>query len=188
MTDVAAAGRRIEALLDAVTALDSRVGETAADLVRAVTELYGAALGRVVDLLDEGTVRRLAADELLAALLVLHDLHPDDLATRVSAALEAVRPALGAHAGGVELLGFEEAEDGVVVRLRLAGSCHGCPSSLITVRDAIERAITKAAPEVSRLDVEGIEQPAEPALLQIEPLRGYAADGSECPAVVGATP
>ena len=187
MTDTAAASREVEALLDRLSAADPRAAAMASELVRALTELYGAALARVVEVVDDAALRRMAADELVGGLLVLHDLHPDDLMTRVIAALDAVRPGLGAHAGDVDLLGIDDTPDGAVVRLRLAGSCHGCPSSTVTVRDAIERSIRAAAPEVARLEVEGLETAREPALLQIQPLRNYAADGSDCPAVAAAT-
>ena len=83
--------------------------------------------------------------------------------------MEEVRPYLGSHAGGVEYLGLDA--DGVA-RLRLEGSCHGCPSSTVTVRMAIERAILEAAPEVARVEVEGMLEEPAPALLQIGPLRG----------------
>ncbi len=185
MTELATAAQRVESLLQALGAEDSHVAATAEELVRALSEMYGEGLARLVACLDEDVVREAAQDELVGGLLVLHDLHPDDLPTRVLAALERVRPALGAHAGDVELLGFDEAEQGVVVRLRLAGSCHGCPSSQVTVHQAIERAVLSAAPEVVRLEVDGTER-SEPQLLQIQPRPSYAADGSECPAVVGA--
>ena len=45
-------------------------------------------------------------------------------------ALDEVRPYLDSHGGGVELV---EVVDGVV-RLRLYGSCNGCPSSTMTLR------------------------------------------------------
>ena len=45
-------------------------------------------------------------------------------------------------------------EDGVV-RLRLQGSCNGCPSSAVTLKLAIEDAIHKAAPDVDRIEAEG---------------------------------
>ena len=53
-------------------------------------------------------MRRLADDELVGSLLVLHDLHPDDVTVRVQAALDRVRPYLGSHAGGVTLTGVDE--------------------------------------------------------------------------------
>ncbi len=66
-----------------------------------------------------GRRRELADDELVGNLLVLHDLHPDDVDTRVQAALNGVRPYLGSHAGGVSLSGVDE---NGVVHLQLEGS------------------------------------------------------------------
>ncbi|HEV3398985.1 MAG TPA: NifU family protein, partial [Actinomycetes bacterium] len=97
----------------------------------------------------------------------LHDLHPKDTETRVVEALDQVRPYLGSHAGGVELLGIDP---GGVVHLRLEGSCDGCPSSVQTVKLAIERAIEEAAPEVTAVEVENLTREREPQLLQIQPL------------------
>ena len=79
---------------------------------------------------------------MIASLLILHGLHPDDFATRVRKALIRVRPYLGSHGGDVELL---EADDATgVVRLRMAGSCESCPSSTLTVKLAVEGAIKEA--------------------------------------------
>ena len=103
----------------------------------------------------------------MASLLVLHGLHPRDTETRVVEALDKVRPYLGSHAGGVELLGVDP--EGVV-RLRLEGSCDGCPSSTMTVKLAIERAIEEAAPDVTAVEVENLTREREPQLLQIRPL------------------
>lgn len=184
MTDIATVAGQVERLLDEIGSADPRVAASTAEVVRALSELYGETLARITTLLDEDTVRRLAGDELIGALLVLHDLHPVPLLDRVGTALDTVRPALGMHDGDVELLGIVEEDDGVVVQLRLAGSCHGCPSSMITMSQGVERAIHEAAPEVARVDVEGLAAPpAQPELLQISTHRPYAADGSDCPAV-----
>ena len=100
----------------------------------------------------------------MESLLLLHDLHPLDVDTRIQRALDQVRPYLGSHAGGVQYLGV--GPDGVA-RLRLEGSCHGCPSSTVTVRLAIEGAVQDAAPEVTEVVVEGMTEPPGPQLLQI---------------------
>jgi Fe-S cluster biogenesis protein NfuA/nitrite reductase/ring-hydroxylating ferredoxin subunit len=74
--------------------------------------------------------------------------------------LERVRPYLGSHSGDVEYLGLDP--DGTV-RLRLAGSCDGCPSSALTVKMAIEKGIEDVAPEVTKVEVEGVApDPASP--------------------------
>ncbi len=164
--DLRAVGTRIEELLGQIrSAGDPGTAETAEEVVRLVVELYGAGLERTVELAGPQVLERLVQDELVASLLVLHGLHPKDTQTRVVEALDKVRPYLGSHAGGVELLGIDP--EGVV-RLRLQGSCDGCPSSVQTVRQAIERAIEEAAPEVARVEVENLTR--EPRLLQIQPV------------------
>ena len=104
--DLRATGDRIEELLDQLQAsADPRILDRAEEILRLVTELYGAGLARVVELVRTGApdlLTELAADELVGSLMVVHDLHPEDLATRVAAALESVRPFLGAHGGDVE--------------------------------------------------------------------------------------
>lgn len=145
-----------------VEALVAELGEPGGELVRLLMGLYGEAFGRIAELLERGDLERLAADELVGSLLILHDLHPYSTEERVGRALDQVRPYLGSHAGGVELLGI--GEDGVV-RLRLRGTCDGCPSSTVTVKLAIERAILDAAPEVAGVEVDNLEPEAK--LLQI---------------------
>jgi Fe-S cluster biogenesis protein NfuA/nitrite reductase/ring-hydroxylating ferredoxin subunit len=88
----------------------------------------------------------------VSSLLLLHGLHPLDLETRVAQALEQVRPYMRSHGGGVDLL--EITGEGVI-RLRLEGTCHGCPSSRVTLKFAVEKAIYAAAPDAAGLEVEG---------------------------------
>jgi Fe-S cluster biogenesis protein NfuA len=89
------------------------------------------------------------------SVLLIHDLHPVSLAVRVERALDSVRPIMHGHKGDVELLGIEDE----VVRLRLKGSCEGCPSSELTMKAAVEKAIHEAAPEIAGIEVEGMSPP-----------------------------
>ncbi len=172
------AGDRIESLLtDLRSVADPIVSEKAEELVQVLVEVYGAGLNRIVEIVgtDEATgeaqVRRLADDELVASLMILHGLHPQDTETRVQNALDKVRPYLGSHAGGCTFLGIDESG---IVHLRLEGSCQGCPSSTITVKMAIERAIEAAAPEITGIAVEGVaERPAE-RIITMDSLRRNA--------------
>jgi Fe-S cluster biogenesis protein NfuA len=151
-----AVGDRIEQLLDELrAAADPRLYGQAEEMLGLVTDLYGGGLARIVEVVGEGdpaVLERLAHDELISSLLLVHGLHPDDLATRVARALEGVRPMLAGHGGDVELLDID-AEAGAV-HLNLLGSCHGCPSSTVTLRMAVESAIAEAAPEIVIIDVE----------------------------------
>jgi Fe-S cluster biogenesis protein NfuA len=177
--DLRAVGSRIEELLGQIRAAgDPATATTAEEVVRLVVELYGAGLERTVELAGPEALERLVEDELLASLLVLHGLHPKDTETRVVEALDQVRPYLGSHAGGVELVGIDPTG---VVHLRLEGSCDGCPSSTQTVKLAIERAIEEAAPEVMRIEVENLTRERSPQLLQIRTMRPEWQE--PCPAV-----
>jgi Fe-S cluster biogenesis protein NfuA/nitrite reductase/ring-hydroxylating ferredoxin subunit len=155
--DLRGTGDRIDTLLDASGAGGAVARERAEELVRLVADLYGAGLERMMDLLherghlDEGLLAAMADDELLSGLLLVHGLHPYDIRTRVERALDGVRPYLGSHGGDVELL---EVTDEGTVRLRLLGSCDGCPSSSVTLELAVEGAIEAAAPEVTAIQVE----------------------------------
>jgi Fe-S cluster biogenesis protein NfuA len=183
-----AAGDRIEQALDELHATaDPRTINLAEELLRLVSELYGAGFARAIELAREHAptlMADLAADELVASLLLVHGLHPELLENRVEAALVAVRPFLAQHGGDVELLGIDE--DVGAVKLRLLGSCDGCPSSASTLRGAVEVAITESAPEIVRIVVEEptpLQTPAAtsvPISLRAKPV--YEA----CPAEVSA--
>jgi Fe-S cluster biogenesis protein NfuA/nitrite reductase/ring-hydroxylating ferredoxin subunit len=153
-SDIQAVGAQVEALLaEFASASDPTIAGRAEELVRLLVEFYGAGLARIMELLDEQSVAALLGDRLVAGMLVLHDLHPQSTEQRVLAALERVRPYLGSHAGDVEYLGLDA--DGTV-RLRLAGSCEGCPSSAMTVKMAIEKGIEELAPEITKVEVQGM--------------------------------
>ncbi len=156
-----AVGDRIEKLFDELqVGAEPRTYARAEELVRLVTDLYGAALTRVTVIAEDGfgpeLMERLLEDELLASLFLVHGLHPESTQARVESALAQVRPFLAQHGGDVELLDVDLGVGAVL--LRLLGSCDGCPSSAVTLQNAVERAIVEAAPEIVRIDV---EQPPE---------------------------
>ena len=153
---------RIEELVHEIEALpDEKSRSTAAELVQLLMEFYGQGLARIVAIAGKagsGVADAFAKDAMVAQLLMLHDLHPEDLPTRIGHALEKVRPLLHSHGGDVELLGIENG----MVRLRLEGSCHGCPSSTMTLKNSIEEAIYEFAPDINGLDVAGLVEARAP--------------------------
>ncbi|OBG52529.1 NifU family protein [Mycobacterium sp. E735] len=147
------AGDRIQNLLDSCAASGPAARDRATELVREVVGLYGAGLQRIMQCLgqagDPGIAERLATDDLVASLLLVHGLHPHDVHRRVSDALDRVRPYLGSHGGDVDLVGV----DGDTLRLAFKGSCKSCPSSAVTLELAVEDAVRAAAPEISAIEV-----------------------------------
>ena len=164
-----ATGERVEGLL---AELRLRAGpqacDTAEELVSCLVEFYGAGLAEIIKILGEDAeagprlLGRLVAAPLVESLLLVHDLHPVDIDTRVKRALDRVLPRLGSHPGTLEYRGID---DQGVVHLRLERSGHGCGSS--AVRQTIAEAVTEAAPETAAVDVEEVEAPAGLPLLQI---------------------
>ena len=128
---------------------DPEVRATALDLVQSVVELHGAALQRLVDSLlrtpaGEQALIEALRDDLISSMLLLHNLHPDDLETRVLRGIEKARPYLKSHGGDVELAAVRDG----IVHLRLHGTCGSCPSSSITLKNAVEDALFEVAPDI----------------------------------------
>jgi Fe-S cluster biogenesis protein NfuA len=99
-------------------------------------------------------------------MFLLHSLHPDDLETRVLRGMETVRPYLQSHGGDCELTGVHDG----IVHLRLHGSCGSCPSSSLTLKNAIEEALYQAAPDIKEIVAENAAtaQPAASNLVTIK--------------------
>ena len=67
---------------------------------------------------------------------------------KVEQALAKIRPALQADGGDVELVAVES--DGTV-KVKLQGSCHGCPMAQITLKQGIEHSLKQAIPEIKEV-------------------------------------
>lgn len=63
---------------------------------------------------------------------------------QVQEVLDKLRPYLQRDGGDVQLVDVEEG----VVKLRLMGACGSCPSSTITLKAGIERALLEEIPGV----------------------------------------
>jgi len=66
---------------------------------------------------------------------------------KVQAVLDKVRPSLQADGGDVKLI---EVKDGVV-KVKLVGHCAGCPMSMMTLKNGIERMLKQEIPEVKQV-------------------------------------
>jgi Fe-S cluster biogenesis protein NfuA/nitrite reductase/ring-hydroxylating ferredoxin subunit len=175
---------RVEVLINQIQATaNPATWARAEELLQTVLELHGMGLERMLDRIWEAgeqgqTIidRHLAQDKLVSNLLILHGLHPLPLETRVMQALDKVRPYLQSHKGNVELVNISEG----VVRLRLRGSCEGCAASAMTLKFAIEEAISEVAPDVVAVEAEGITPQAKPAFnfIPLDQLTGGGSNGN----------
>lgn len=143
---------RVEGLLAQVEGLpDEGAREAVRELVRALMDLHGAGLARILELSGRPAIEAFAADGLVASLLMLYDLHPLGLEVRVRSALDTARPFLRARRADVELVSLEQG----ALRLRLVGGGGG------ELARAVEEAVYAAAPDVASLHIEGADGPDE---------------------------
>jgi Fe-S cluster biogenesis protein NfuA len=149
---------RVQDLLGSLDEIADPVAQARVqELVGTVLELYGAGLERILGVIadaGEGAIHirnALLDDGIVASLLLIHGLYPVPLEERIAEAVDSVRPFLASHGGGVEILSVEDG----VARLRLQGSCNGCPASASTLEHALKEAIDEAAPDLLALEVEG---------------------------------
>jgi Fe-S cluster biogenesis protein NfuA len=160
--------RRVDDMLGGLDGLlDPAIRARIQELLGFLLDIHGEGLRRILDRLSregasgQSLVGDLTRDEVVGGLLLLHGLHPQNLEDRIREALDRVRPQLASHGGNVELVAVDEQG---VLRLRLEGACHGCPSSAATLRTTIEDAVLAAAPEVTELVLDTSGRPATEAV------------------------
>lgn len=147
-SDLHAVGDRIESLLDELrSSTEGRVWLRVEELVRLLTELYGEGMARTLELAagHPDLVARLARDDLVGSLMVLHDLHPEPLGQRVAAAVEAVTPRLRTAEAAVEITHLDPEAGTVTMTVTATGS--GCGSAAGPLADAVRQAVGDAAPD-----------------------------------------
>ena len=112
-----------------------------------ITKIGSVGWQTVVPAVTQALQQHLAAGDLILGI-------PED-DTTVSAASDVerkireiidreVRPAVAMDGGDIIFMGFQNG----IVKLHLQGSCHGCPSSLMTLKMGIENRLRRAVPEV----------------------------------------
>ena len=155
------AGDRIQTLLDASAAGGTVARERAEQLVREVTDLYGAGLERMLRHRGRRRSRtsptRWPPTTWWPACCWCTGCTRTTSSAGSTDALDSVRPYLGSHGGDVHLLEVV----GDVVRLQFAGSCKSCPSSAVTLELAVEDAVRAAAPEIESIEVVAAEPAVE---------------------------
>ncbi|KOV93003.1 NifU family protein [Streptomyces sp. NRRL B-3648] len=154
------------ARLDEVLAGLETVPGPALEAVRLLTEVYGEALARVLDLAEQPLAERLAEDELLGHLLVLHDIHPEPPERRAARAVEKLRPAVRERGGDLEWAGV----DGRVARVRLStGGCGaGCGGGgSADPLEAVRAAVLAVAPELESVEPVAPERRPAPAFVPL---------------------
>lgn len=144
------------------------------ELIQLLMEVHAEGLERVMEVVFESReggsslVTKLGNNEVTGALLLLYSLHPDSLETRVNTAIERMQPRLRKLACSIDEVTIDEGN----VRLRIATSGHSCGSSTSELRALAENGIYELAPDVTSLEILGLEEKTANGFVALESLVG----------------
>jgi Fe-S cluster biogenesis protein NfuA len=145
--------KAIETLEGLVATWDERERNVVQALLVSVDALNKEAFTRVIRALMANpaalsAMNEVVTDKLVYTVLRHHELIKPSLQERVEKALDSVRPFLRGHGGDVELLSIEPPQ---AVTIRLRGACNNCPSSEMTLKEGVEKAIKEQCPEITEI-------------------------------------
>jgi len=169
MSEVKVQERDAEEMVEQLNALveeleqhpDTEAREKALDLVQIVLELHGDALRRMLAILNslpdkDQILTRIGDDDVIRAILLIHGLLPEELHTRVAAAVSELRPYLISQGCDVELLGVDNGR----ARMRLMRNGKGAPP-IAALKAEIENALNGFVPDLLGIEIEGLTEQVE---------------------------
>jgi Fe-S cluster biogenesis protein NfuA len=167
--------QRIGGLVQEIEAIaDPAVRAATKGLMQSLMDLHGAALEKALDIIFEAgeagkeMIDRLGRDSLVSSLLILYGLHPEDIETRVVKAVDRIRPQLRKQGCEVELLSLNYG----AIHLRVETGSHTCGSTAKTVQTTLEGAMYDAAPDLTSLIIEGLEEKPPSGFVALSKLSG----------------
>jgi Fe-S cluster biogenesis protein NfuA len=159
---------------------DSAAKTAGKELLQLLMDVHGRGLERAIEIVFDagnfapGIIDKLGQDPIVGNLLLLYSLHPDELETRVHKAIEHMRPRLRKLSCTVELERVQENR----VHVRLTTSGHGCGSSAGDLRSIVEDVMYEFAPDVTSLEIAGLEEPTPAGFVALESLLGQRFAGA----------
>jgi Fe-S cluster biogenesis protein NfuA len=152
--------QRIGGLVEEIESIaDPATRAATKNLVQSLMDLHGSALEKALDIVAQAgepgmnIIDQLGRDSLVSSVLILYGLHPDGIQDRVVKAVERMRPQLRKQGCEVEAI---DVNDGLV-RLRVETGSHACGSTAKTLQATLEGVIYDAAPDMTALVIEGLE-------------------------------
>lgn len=157
-------GTFVGSLLDDLsTRLDPETWDEVAELVRNLTDLYGAGLARTLEVAGSDSLRAaLGHDRLVGPLLALHGLHPEPFEARARAGVAAAVAVLAPTGARAQVT--EVDEETATVRVQITG--HASPGAAsrweALVRGSVGATAPEAAVEVVVVEPSGTPGPPHP--------------------------
>jgi len=130
------------------------------EMVQLLMDVYGVGLERMLEIVFEsgsaasGIIDEIGRDSIAGSLLLLNSLHPCDVETRLRRAMERLAPRLRKLACTAELVSAA----GGAVKVKVTNTRHSRRSSAKDLRAIVEEGVNEFAPDVTSLEVLGLEQ------------------------------
>jgi len=153
--DISRLVQEVESIADPVSC------DAAKNLMQVLMDLHAKGLERSLEIIFNSAstsselIDQLGQDPLVGGLLVLYGLHPDDLPARIKRTIEQIQPRLRKMGAEVTLRAVEEG----TVRLHFEMQGHACGSTKESLREIVEDALYEAAPDLTALEIEGVNEP-----------------------------
>ena len=160
---------RIGELAEQLTAHpDPKVAEGVGELLDWIDAFHRDGLGRLVEMIrswrGEIFLESVSADDIVGTFLGAYGLGEGvetlgEASAAVDAALEQVRPLVESHGGAIEVVSVADG----VVKVRMNGTCDGCPSSAATLTYGVEQALKDNWTNFRRLELVDATDAVDPA-------------------------
>jgi Fe-S cluster biogenesis protein NfuA len=153
--------RRIGGLVHELESItDPAARASARELMQLLLDLHAQGFDRMLDIVaqdqehGQAIIDNFGEDPLVSSLLILYGLHPLDLESRVGRAVEKIRSKVFKNGGEIQSFSVNDGR----VRVHVQVSGHACGSTASTLRAMVEDAMYEAAPDMSSLVLEGLEE------------------------------
>lgn len=154
--------QRISGLVNEIDSVaDPGLRAISKELVQLLLDLHSTGLERILeniarhDELGQRIIDDLGRDPLVSSLLVLYGLHPLDLESRVRRSIEEITPRVRKGGGELRLIAVENG----AVQVRVTLTAHSCGSTANTLKSMVEDALYGAAPDLTAIVIEGLDEP-----------------------------
>lgn len=140
---------------------DAEMREKTLDLIQLILSLHGEVLERILKTLEQQSVQdevftKLLEDDLIRSVLLVHGLMPEELAARVAATLEELRPFFTSQGCQIELLEVVKGR----ARFRVTRNGETAPPVGI-LRQELETALAETAPDLLEIEIEDVTKQIE---------------------------
>jgi hypothetical protein len=137
---------------------DLKARSVARELIEAVLDLHGLAFAKAITIAQSGVdgdmmSRRLAEDECVSAVMLLHGLHPDEAESRLRKKIATMHPHWGVRGFHVEL----QAVNGLTAKVRVHWGENRPRPDRTSILLEIEEMLTEAAPDLDQILLEEVE-------------------------------